>query len=73
MCVLRPLKVVITNYPEGQVENLELPRHPKEDMGVRVRCRSPEIYIDRDDFMEEPPRATSAWSRTAKCACAAAT
>ncbi|WP_134587115.1 glutamine--tRNA ligase, partial [Pseudomonas aeruginosa] len=36
MCVLKPLKVVITNYPEGQVENLELPRHPKEDMGVRV-------------------------------------
>ncbi|MDT4856859.1 Glutamine--tRNA ligase [compost metagenome] len=56
MCVLRPLKVVITNYPEGQVENLELPRHPKEDMGVRVLPFAREIYIDRDDFMEEPPK-----------------
>ena len=35
MCVLKPLKVVITNYPENQVENLELARHPKQDMGVR--------------------------------------
>ncbi|UBM23490.1 glutamine--tRNA ligase/YqeY domain fusion protein [Pseudomonas sp. p1(2021b)] len=56
MCVLRPLKVVITNYPEGQVEQLELPRHPKEDMGVRVLPFSRELYIDRDDFMEEPPK-----------------
>ena len=56
MCVLRPLKVVITNYPEGQVENLELPCHPKEDMGVRVLPFAREIYIDREDFMEEPPK-----------------
>ena len=57
MCVLRPLKVVITNYPEGQVENLELPRHPqKEELGVRKLPFAREIYIDRDDFMEEPPK-----------------
>ncbi|RMN73606.1 Glutamine--tRNA ligase, partial [Pseudomonas syringae pv. papulans] len=55
MCVLRPLKVVITNYPEGQVEKLELPRHPKEDLGMRELPFSRELYIDRDDYMEEPP------------------
>ncbi len=55
MCVLKPLKVVITNYPEGQVENLELPRHPKQDMGVRVLPFSREIYIDASDFEEVPP------------------
>ncbi len=56
MCVLRPLKVTITNYPEGQTEQLELPRHPKEDMGVRGLPFSREIYIDRDDFMVDPPK-----------------
>ena len=55
MCVLKPLKVVITNYPEGQVENLELPRHPKEDMGVRALPFAREIYIDASDFEEVPP------------------
>ncbi|MNF30528.1 Glutamine--tRNA ligase [compost metagenome] len=55
MCVLRPLKVVITNYPEGQVENLELARHPKQDMGVRVLPFAREIYIDAGDFEEVPP------------------
>ncbi|WP_017939197.1 glutamine--tRNA ligase/YqeY domain fusion protein [Zestomonas thermotolerans] len=55
MCVLRPLKVVISNYPEGQVENLELPRHPKQDMGVRVLPFSREIFIDASDFEENPP------------------
>ncbi|HFX1061897.1 TPA: glutamine--tRNA ligase/YqeY domain fusion protein [Pseudomonas aeruginosa] len=55
MCVLKPLKVVITNYPEGQVENLELPRHPKEDMGVRVLPFGRELFIDVGDFEEVPP------------------
>lgn len=55
MCVLKPLKVVITNYPEGQVENLELPRHPKEDMGVRVLPFGRELFIDASDFEEVPP------------------
>ncbi|MBA1250049.1 MULTISPECIES: glutamine--tRNA ligase/YqeY domain fusion protein [Pseudomonas] len=56
MCVLRPLKVVITNYPEGKVEQLELPRHPKEDMGMRTLPFTRELYIDRDDFMIDPPK-----------------
>lgn len=55
MCVLKPLKVVITNYPEGQVENLELPRHPKEDMGVRALPFGRELFIDAGDFEEVPP------------------
>jgi len=55
MCVLKPLKVVITNYPEGQVENLELACHPKEDMGVRVLPFAREIFIDAGDFEEVPP------------------
>jgi len=56
MCVLRPIKVVITNYPEGQVENLQLPRHPKEDMGVRELPFGREIYIDAGDYEENPPK-----------------
>src|SRR5690625_2535599 len=56
MCVLRPLKVTITNYPEGQVEQLTLPRHPKQDMGERTLPFSREIYIDRDDYMVDPPK-----------------
>ncbi|MDO8332635.1 MAG: glutamine--tRNA ligase/YqeY domain fusion protein [Pseudomonas sp.] len=55
MCVLKPLKVVITNYPEGQVENLELARHPKQDMGVRQLPFAREIYIDAGDFEEVAP------------------
>ena len=56
MCVLRPLKITITNYPEGQVEHLHLPRHPKEDMGERELPFSRELYIDQDDFMVDPPK-----------------
>jgi glutaminyl-tRNA synthetase len=56
MCVLRPLKVVITNYSEGQAEQLELARHPKENMGVRKLAFTRELYIDRDDFMIDPPK-----------------
>ncbi|MGH1450482.1 MAG: glutamine--tRNA ligase/YqeY domain fusion protein [Pseudomonadaceae bacterium] len=56
MCVLRPLKVTITNYPDDQVETLHLPRHPKEDIGTRELPFSREIYIDQDDFMVDPPK-----------------
>lgn len=56
MCVLRPLKVTITNYPEGQVEELKLPRHPKQDIGERVLPFSRELYIDQDDYMVDPPK-----------------
>jgi glutaminyl-tRNA synthetase len=58
LCVLRPLKVVITNYPEGQVEELEAPYYPRDipKEGSRTLPFSRELYIERDDFMEDPPR-----------------
>ncbi|SDH21226.1 glutaminyl-tRNA synthetase [Aneurinibacillus thermoaerophilus] len=56
MGVLRPLKVVITNYPEGQVEMLDAEINPENpEMGVRQIPFSREIYIEQDDFMENPP------------------
>lgn len=56
MSVLRPLKVVITNYPEGQTEELEAEINPENpDMGNRTITFSREIYIEQDDFMENPP------------------
>ncbi|MDR7315184.1 MULTISPECIES: glutamine--tRNA ligase/YqeY domain fusion protein [Brevibacillus] len=56
MAVLNPLKVVITNYPEGQVEMLEAEINPEnEEMGNRQIPFSREIYIEQDDFMENPP------------------
>jgi len=55
MGVLNPLKVVITNYPEGQVEELEAINNPEdESAGTRQVPFSRELYIERDDFMEEP-------------------
>lgn len=57
MAVLDPLKVVITSYPEGQAEEFELPNHPnKPEMGVRTVPFGREIYIEREDFMEEPAK-----------------
>ncbi|WP_027523869.1 glutamine--tRNA ligase/YqeY domain fusion protein [Bradyrhizobium sp. Ec3.3] len=57
MAVLRPLKVVIENYPEGQVEELEAINHPDDaSAGTRKIAFSREIYIERDDFMENPPK-----------------
>ena len=51
MAVLNPLKVVITNYPEGETEMLQGPNHPKDDsMGSRELTLTREIFIDRDDF-----------------------
>jgi len=56
MAVLRPLKVVITNYPEGQTEWLDAEINPENpEMGVRKIPFSREIYIEQDDFMENPP------------------
>lgn len=56
MGVLKPLKVVITNYPEGQVEWLDAEVNPENpEMGVRQVPFSREIYIEQDDFMENPP------------------
>lgn len=57
MCVLNPLKVVITNYPEGKVEEMEVINNPEdESMGSRKMPFSREIYIEIEDFMEDPPR-----------------
>lgn len=57
MAVLRPLKVVITNYPEGKVEMLEAENNPENpEMGTRKIPFSREIYIEREDFMENPPK-----------------
>lgn len=57
MCVLKPLKVVITNYPEDKQEILELSRHPKiEELGKRQLPFAREIYIDQGDYDENPPK-----------------
>ncbi len=57
MAVLRPLKVVIENYPEGQTEEIEAINHPDDpDAGTRRIAFGRELYIERDDFMENPPK-----------------
>jgi glutaminyl-tRNA synthetase len=58
LCVLRPLKVVIENYPEDQVEELEAPFYPQEvpQEGTRKVPFSRTLYIERDDFAENPPK-----------------
>ena len=56
MCVLNPIKVVITNYPADAELTLELPRHPKKDMGTRELPFAREIYIDASDYEETPPK-----------------
>ena len=57
MGVLKPLKVTIENYPDGQVEELTAKNHPqREEMGTRSINFSKVIYIERDDFMEDAPK-----------------
>jgi glutaminyl-tRNA synthetase len=58
LCVLKPLKVVLTNYPEGQVEWLDASYYPHDVplTGSRPIPFARELYIDHDDFMEDPPR-----------------
>ena len=57
MAVLNPLKVVITNYPEGKSENFEIENNPDDpSAGVREVPFSRELYIEREDFMENPPK-----------------
>jgi glutaminyl-tRNA synthetase len=61
IAVLRPLRLVITNYPEGQVEYLEVPNNPEApETGTRQVPLSREIFIEREDFAEEPPKG---WRR----------
>lgn len=57
MAILDPIKLVITNYPEGQVEYLDVPNNQENpEMGTRKVPFAKELYIERDDFMIEPPR-----------------
>ena len=57
MAILDPIKLVITNYPEGQVEYLDVPNNQENpEMGTRKVPFARELYIERDDFMIEPPR-----------------
>ena len=57
MAVLDPIKLVIDNYPEGQVEYLDAPNNMEnEELGSRKIPFCRELYIDREDFMEEPPK-----------------
>ncbi len=58
LCVLKPLKVVLTNYPDDLVEELDAPYYPHDvpKEGSRTLPFSKEIWIDRDDFMEDPPK-----------------
>jgi glutaminyl-tRNA synthetase len=57
MAVLRPLRLVIDNYPEGQVEEFNCPYHPQNDaMGSRKVPFSRVLFIEQDDFMENPPK-----------------
>jgi glutaminyl-tRNA synthetase len=57
MAVLRPLRVVITNFPEGEVRELDAPLHPEDPaQGARKVPFSRVVYVDRDDFREDPPK-----------------
>lgn len=57
MCVLNPLKITITNYDENKIEEIEAPNHPNnETMGKRKLPFSKHIYIEQEDFMENPPK-----------------
>lgn len=57
MAILNPLKLVITNYPEGETEEVEIENNPNdESAGVRNVAFSRELYIEREDFMENPPK-----------------
>ncbi len=57
MAVLHPIKLIIDNYPEGEVEYLDVPNNlENEELGTRKVPFCRELYIERDDFMEEPPK-----------------
>lgn len=57
MAVLNPVKLVIDNYPEGQVEYMEVPNNQENpELGTRKVPFTKELYIEREDFMEEPPK-----------------
>ena len=69
MAVLDPIKLIIDNYPEGQVEYLDVANNlENEELGIRKVPFGRELYIEREDFMEEPPKKIiSVYSREMKC------
>lgn len=68
MAALDPVKLVIDNYPEGETEYLEVPNNlENESLGSRQVPFCRELYIDRDDFMEDPPKSISGCFRGMKC------
>ncbi len=74
MAVLRPLKVVIENYPEGQEEFVEVANNPEDAAaGLRQVPFSREIYIEQDDFREVPPPKYYRFRRGKRCGCATRT
>jgi glutaminyl-tRNA synthetase len=57
MAVLRPLRVVLENYPEGKVDEVEVPNHPTDpSFGTRKVPFSRVLYVERDDYLDDPPR-----------------
>jgi len=71
MAVLRPLKLVIENYPDNLEEQLEAVNNPEDpSAGTRRVPFSRELWIERDDFMEDPPRSSSGSRPDARSACA---
>ena len=70
MAVLRPLRVVIDNYPTGQVEEMEAVNNPEDpSMGTRQVPFSRVLYIEREDFREDPPRQFFRLALAARCVC----
>lgn len=70
MAVLDPIRVVITNYPEGQIEQLECVNNPEDEAAGRRRVPfGRELYIERDDFMEEPPKKFFRLRPGVRCGC----
>ena len=68
MAVLDPVKLVIDNYPEGQVEYMEVANNQENpEMGTRKVPFTKELYIEREDFMEELLRNISDFSLVMKC------
>ena len=74
MAVLRPLKLVLTNYPEGQVEQMDVVNHPEDPAPARARCRSrASSTSSATTSWKIRRRSSSGWRRAAKCGCATPT
>lgn len=66
--VLNPVKLIVTNYPEGQTEEMEAVNNPENaEDGMHRITFSRELWIEREDFMEEAPKSSFAWYRAKRC------